>query len=369
MGITSQREGERGRERREMYLLFILLISPPAFGRPSSDQDAGANIENQLNHMLLFSNETGKFFLNSSLTEEVIRVLQEAEQSILKMNAKLKTFETKEIQFNDTYFPKFNKAKSYLRQSRRDLRKLAERTVSDVRDMEIFLGALDETKDSSGVNLALKIFLKRMKDLMIETLETLKNAKRKYNSALETFDNLKQQIEGENRKLNKMLDKDSEEYKAWKEKVVWASKGPVGVVVSIVSEQFCSNILAEILNSWICPVNYATRTVNDVVADAEAAVARSAAELKKISDRMLESGYNFEQAINVTIEVLQNEIEIIGKWTQSAKTVSDNIDEYPVELLSMIKSIRTLFVNGLDNLKKAAEDFLAQPKNILTLEH
>merc|ERR1712241_1091773 len=194
------------RERREMYHLLILLVTP-AFGRPSSDQDAGANIENQLNHMLLFSNETGNFFLNSSLTEEVIRVLQEAEQNILKMNAKLKTFETKEIQFNDTYFPKFNQAKSYLKQSRRDLRKLADRTVTDVRDLKIFLGALDETKDSSGVNPFLEIFLNRMKDLMIETLKTLKNAKRKYNSALDTFDNLKYQIESENLTLKKMLDK------------------------------------------------------------------------------------------------------------------------------------------------------------------
>merc|ERR1711953_41428 len=363
MGITSQREGERGRERREMYLLFILLISPPAFGRPSSDQDAVGNIENHLNDMLLFTNETGKFLLNPSLTEEVIRVLLEAEQSILKMNAKLKTFETKAIQFNDTYFPKFNQAKSYLRQSRRDLRKLAERTITDVRDMKIFLGALDETKDSSNVNLALKIFLKRMKDLMIETLETLKEAKGNYNSALETFDNLKQQVEGENRKLNKMLDKDSEEYRAWKEKVVLASKGQLGVVVSEVSELFCSNKIEEYINNWICfPVNV-------IVADAEAAVARSVAELKKISDKMLESGYNFEQAINVAIAVLQNEIEIIGRWTQSAKTVSDNIEEYSVEVLRLLKPLRTIFVTGLDNLKKAAEDFLAQPKYILTLEN
>jgi len=362
MGSISQR-GRR--ERREMYLLLILLVTP-AFGRPSSDQDAGANIENQLNDMLLFSNETGKFLLNSSLTEEVIRVLLEAEQSILKMNAKLKTFETKAIQFNDTYFPKFNKAKSYLRQSRRDLRKLADRTVTDVRDMKIFLGALDETKDSSGVNPFLKIFLNRMKDLMIETLENLKEAKGNYNSALETFDNLKQQIESENRKLNKMLDKDSEEYKAWKEKVVLASRGQLGEVVSEGSELLCSNIILAILNHWICAGFIAT---NLVVADAGAAVARSAAELKKISDIMLESGYNFEQAINVAVEVLQNEIEIIGKWTQSAKTVSDNIDLYSVEILRMIKPIRTIFVTGLDNLKKAAEDFLAQPKYILTLEN
>jgi len=364
MGSISQR-GRR--ERREMYLLLILLVTP-AFGRPSSDQDAGANIENQLNDMLLFSNETGKFLLNSSLTEEVIRVLLEAEQSILKMNAKLKTFETKAIQFNDTYFPKFNKAKSYLRQSRRDLRKLADRTVTDVRDMKIFLGALDETKDSSGVNPFLKIFLNRMKDLMIETLENLKEAKGNYNSALDTFDNLKYQIESENQTLKKMLDKDSEEYKAWKEKVENAIKKPLekwesistpaclfGLIIPLFGQVVCGPIL--VFNGVHGASTHATR-----LAAAEAAVARSAAELKKISDRMVESGENFEQALNVAIEVLQNEIEIIGKWTQSAKTVSDNIDEYPVELLSMIKSIRTLFVTGLDNLKIAAEDFLAQER-------
>merc|ERR1712062_573589 len=346
---------ERGRERREMYLLLILLVTP-AFGRPSSDQDAGANIENQVNHMLLFTNETGKFLLDSSLTEEVIKVLQEAEQNILKMNAKLKTFETKEIKFNDTYFPKFNKAKSYLRQSRRDLRKLADRTIKDVRDMKIFLGALDETKDSSGVNPFLEIFLNRMKDLMIETLENLKEAKGNYNSALDTFDNLKYQIESENRKLNKMLDKDSEEHKAWEEEAAIAS----ATSLSTGKEIYCVYFPLAILTRH-CSATH----IGDIAARFE----KSAEELKKISDRMVESGDNFEQALNVAIEVFQNEIEIIGKWTQSAKTVNDNIDQYPVELLSMIKSIRTLFVTGLDNLKKAAEDFLAQPKYILTLEN
>jgi len=357
MGSISQR-GRR--ERREMYLLLILLVTP-AFGRPSSDQDAGANIENQLNDMLLFSNETGKFLLNSSLTEEVIRVLLEAEQSILKMNAKLKTFETKAIQFNDTYFPKFNKAKSYLRQSRRDLRKLADRTVTDVRDMKIFLGALDETKDSSGVNPFLKIFLNRMKDLMIETLENLKEAKGNYNSALETFDNLKQQIESENRKLNKMLDKDSEEYKAWNK--------DVGKVIKDGSLATTSTILLAIADIFGC-LGVCSITNNRVIGRILSGhLEETAAELKKISDRMVESGDNFEQAINVTIEVHKIEIEIIGKWTQSAKTVNDNIDLYSVEILRMIKPIRTIFVTGLDNLKKAAEDFLAQPKYILTLEN
>ena len=60
-----------------MYLLLILLISP-AFGRPSSDQpNVGAEIGNYLNNILLFSNETVNILLNSTLTEEVSKMLLE----------------------------------------------------------------------------------------------------------------------------------------------------------------------------------------------------------------------------------------------------------------------------------------------------
>jgi len=163
-----------------------------------------------------------------------------------------------------------------------------------------------------------------------------------------------------------MLDKDSEEYKAWNLEEYNASLqgSSLDAILARMSTVEC--LLVDIfgalgycsaINNGVFASNFATR------------FARSAEDLKKISDRLVESGDNFEQALNVAIEVFQNEIEIIGKWTQSAKTVNDNIDQYPVELLSMVKSIRTIFVTGLDNLKKAAEDFLAQPKYILTLEN
>merc|ERR1712077_141213 len=117
------------------------------------------------------------------------------------MQAELKTLETQEIQFNHTYFKEYNEAKSYLRESRQGLRKLAHRTVTDVRDLKILLGGLDETNDT----VFLKIFINRMKDLMVETLESLKEAKEKYNSALETFDNLNSAIKSQNIQLKKLL--------------------------------------------------------------------------------------------------------------------------------------------------------------------
>merc|ERR1712018_1124369 len=113
------------------------------------------------------------------------------------MEIELKTLESDELKFEDNYFPAYNEAKSYLRETRQDLRKLAHRTVADVRDLKILLEALDETNDT----IFLKISINRMKDLMIETLETLTEAKEKYNKAVETFDNLNSYVALHNRKL------------------------------------------------------------------------------------------------------------------------------------------------------------------------
>merc|ERR1711953_1476057 len=329
MGITSQTE--RG-ERSEMVILLILLVSP-AFGRPNSDRDVGTEIGNQVDDIRHFSNETGKMLRNSSLTEEVIKMLLEAEQTILKMTAELKTLQTEEMKFKDNYFPNFNKAKAYLRRTRQDLRKLADRTVKDVRDMKVMLEAIDETTDSSAANLFLKISMNRMKDLMIETLETLKNAKGKYYSALEVFDNLNTSIKKQNIQMNEFVTNSSS----------WIEQTRAGIYSAV-----------------------GATTVGLIVADVFGCLGLCSA-VGAIASGSTVSSTEVE-ATNVAINLLENEIEIIGKWTQSAKIVSDNIEEYPVETLRLLKPFRTIFITGLDDLKKAAEEFLAQPKNILTLE-
>merc|ERR1711953_1065909 len=353
MGITSQRE------RREMVILLILLVST-AFGRPSSDRDVGTQIGNQVDDIGHFSNETGKMLRNSSLTEEVIKMLLEAEQAILTMTAELKTLETEEMKFKDNYFPNFNKAKAYLGRTRQDLRKLADRTVKDVRDMKVMLEAIDETTDSSAANLYLKISMNRMKDLMIETLEALKKAKGKYNSALEVFDNLNTSIKKQNIQMNEFVTNSS----SWIEH-------PRAGIYSAVGATTVGLIVADVFGCLgLCSAVGAIAS-GSTVSSTEVEVANVLAKIEKlkfISDEMLRSGNNFDKAINVAINLLENEIEIIGKWTQSAKIVSDNIEEYPVETLRLLKPFRTIFITGLDDLKMAAAEFLAQPENILTLE-
>jgi len=352
MGSTLLKR-ERERERREMYLLLILLISP-AFGRPSSDQpNVGAEIGNYLNNILLFSNETVNILFNSTLTEEVSKMLLEAEQSILEMQTELKTLQTEENQFEfEDYFSKFNSAKYNLRQSRQDLRRLADRTVADVSDMKILLEYFDETNEF----ILLKFSIDIMRELMIRTLETLKNNKENYNSALGTFDNFK--ITTGNQKLTKMLDEDSKELIRLSLISTCGDHRRLACLIFDVSALgYCGLVRIDCLMArcWL-----GGGCLDDDFVEKYTEEIR---KLKRISDRMLKSGNNFDQALNLAIDTYENEIDIIGKWTQSAETVSDNIEEYPGEFLRLFKSMRTIYVTGLDELKNAAEEFLAQEKN------
>ena len=330
---------------REMFLLLILLISP-AFGRPSSSQ-LGVEVVNQLEIFTSFNNETGKIFLNSSVIENVVRMLLEAERNILEMNAELKTLEIQEIQIEENYFLAFNKAKSYLRETRQGLRKLADRTVKDVRDLKILLGGLDNTNDP----IFLKIFINRMKDLMIETLESLKEAKEKYNSAVETFDNLNSSIKAQNLQLQYLTElQEAENQKQRNE-----------------TEAFKASFQCKVLPWLTIGVNAAFFDICALFVNLQTTVEIEFIKLKRISDRMFDSGNNFDQAIKAAIGILTEEIELISIWKKSAKVVNKNIDEYPAEYLRQYKSVRNIFISGLDDLKNAADEFLKQPKDIFEL--
>jgi len=327
-----------------MFLLLFLLVVSPAFGRPSSGQsDVGAEVAKQLEIFTNFNNETGKIFRNSSVVENVVKMLREAEKDILAMQAELKRLELEQIQFEENYFEAFNQAKSYLRETRQGLRKLADRTVKDVRDLKTVLGGLDKTNDP----FFLKIFINRMNDLMIETLESLEEAKEIYNSVLETFDNLNSSIKGQNIQLQNL----TETLDAWIKKIKdWAESSihcKIHYVLTLTLMKNCG--------------------VDDSFLESYFEEAINSSTIKKIAERMWESGNNFDQAIKVAIGILTEEIELISIWNKSAKVVSKNIDEYPAEFLKKYKSVRNIFISGLDDLKNAADEFLKQPKDIFEL--
>merc|ERR1711953_758906 len=181
---------ERHEGRKKMIFHLLLLVSP-AFGMPSSALlDAGSQIIGKLDSLPGFAQEGKDILKNSKLTDHIAEALKEAEKHIREMDAELKLMESEELQFEDNYFPAYNEAKSYLRGTRQALRKLADKTVKDVRDLKLLLEDLDKTDDT----FLLKTAIESMKNLMIDTLKTLEEAVEKYNSALDTFEKLNSSI-------------------------------------------------------------------------------------------------------------------------------------------------------------------------------
>jgi len=344
MGITSQTE--RG-ERREMVILLILLVST-AFGRPSSDRDVGTQIGNQLEDILEFNNEQGKLLNNANLFGKVSESLKNAQQNIIDMETELKTLALKfdSLREEKSFFPEFNKAKSSLRQTRQELRELAHRTVKEEKNVRSLLDALDNDATSrSHKPILLKAAIGRMKLLMEETKEKLKAAKNKYEEATLAYTNLISSVKAQHdilgveaRKIYEKFEEDKEYTEKVRYNCKWGSVFTFGL---------CSLI---------------HHFVNEVPLE-EARV--EVENLETMSEKLTERANILNRDINEAIGIMKNEIELIDKWANSAELVRKNIDDFPEETLRQFEPFRVVFKNGLDDLKKAAENFLAQPMHIL----
>merc|ERR1711973_481405 len=318
MGLAIETLGQR-----EMYLHLLFIIST-AFWAPSSARNE---------------------------TEDGI-YLREAEKDFHEINAELRTLGKEGLTAVD-YFPAFIQAKRQLRVTRENVRKLAQRNVNEVRDLKVLVEGLDKSNNT----LQLEVSLDRMKDLMKVTLETSKGAHRNYNSALRTLENLSSSIEQQNKKLEQLVTKNSAEYDAWIQELR-------GGIYGTIAGTTTACIVADALGALgICSA------INAAISGGTAAeiqiYAGKLEQFKKITGRMLEAGGKFDSTINEAISIFTYEIDLINNWTTSAEVVNRNIDKYPKEYLEKYISIRTIFVNGLDDLKKSADDFLAQPIDIL----
>jgi len=326
----------------EMYFLLVLLLSP-TYGMPSSAQHGvGVDIGKELEKVFNFTTETGNLLNNSKLFEKFSDRLKEAENAFLEMEIELKTMEkeVKELQFEDNYFPKYNEAKSYLRKTRSELRNLARRNVAAVGELKLLFADVDKTED----HILLQITILRMSDLMIETLESLEAARKEYKSALLTFENLISSVKVQNGILAKVVSKNEAEFEDWAKYSRDVSDG------CAIGDWFTFG-LCNVFHNWINKVP----------------LERSRQELEKlktITDNMLEKGNILDQAITEAIGILTHEIDLIDIWANSAELVAKNIEEYKVQLLIKYKAVRTVFQNGLDDLKEIAEKFLKQPVNI-----
>ena len=276
----------------------------------------------------------------------------EANEKINNLNVKLKSLEKDNAQFKSEYFDEFNKAKSELRQVRHRLRQLAGRTTTETRDLKILLKALDESDDT----FLLKSAIEKMKNLLVLSKDALIEAKEKYYQAIETFENLNSSIQTQNRILKNLLDTESEEHKYWKSKVRISAYG------GTISSSITGFIIADIAGCMgICSALGNIVVIGTATATIEGIIQSYSAELEKfetLTGDMLVSGQKIDETIKEGIAFLDEEIDVLKRWSNNVDTLSESIDTYPQEYLKKIKAIRTIFINGLNDLQTTACEFL-----------
>merc|ERR1712193_205274 len=208
--------------QRAMYFQLFLLIAP-AFGMPSKAVGDGGEVVNELQSFIDFCRETRDLLDNSQWIQEVFVSLNNTEQNLLDLEVELKTMPYADktgVGLEDNLFPEYNNAKRYLRETGQKLREFAYKTVAEARDLKTLFAAVDESQDSG----LLQIAIDKMTGFMSDTVEIFREANEKYQTAKNTFVNLKDSSTGSKDKVEKMLNTNSDEHQKWMKVVSEAVK-------------------------------------------------------------------------------------------------------------------------------------------------
>jgi len=265
----------------------------------------------------------------------------EAKENIVKLNAELKRLDKQETEFNEEYFPKFNSARSKLKKVRNKLRKLAGKTVYKTRSMKNLLAALENNKKDQKVFLGAA--LKEMKSLMISSKKILDEALDEYYLTIQAFEDLNSAIQVTNHYLSKFKDPESEEYKEVEKNT---QKIETYKIVNLVVDFLgCAGVCSYIFNKEVYGPYMATLD-----------------KFEKLTGNILVKGEEINIKMKEANDFLDSEIELIVDWTNNVEQVSEKIDRYPEEYLRKYEAIRSIFIAGLDDLQKTAQEFLDRGK-------
>merc|ERR1711978_838581 len=368
--MGTDREGER----ETMYLVLFLLIAP-ALGRPSSVQPDDVDKLDDINK---FNRQLGELMKNSRLLGKVSEDLKEAQQNVETMEKELKSLEStiQNLKKEENHFPEFNQALFWVNETRKDLSKLALRTVAEVDDLDKLLDNLNKTQQATkeGEELnelvvktpgipdharilqrldllitnsraqeaqELQRIIKKMKDMMIETKERLEEARYKYQSAHQAFDNLKASVELKKEIVDETVEylerkyqKDKEYTETVRYNCKWAALFTLG--------------LCSLIHHFENEVPLETDRIKlEEIGESTAGFLGRVDTLNRDID---------------AIKVITTEIELINIWAVSADVVSKNIDQYPQEHLEKFAVMRGIFKRGLVTLKHVAVIFIEETK-------
>merc|ERR1712232_316729 len=222
-----------------------------------------------------------------------------------------------EVDDLDKLLDKLNKTQQATKEGE-ELKELVLKT-SGIPDHARILQQLDRLNTNSRAQEAqeLQRIIKKMKDMMIETKERLEEARDKYLSAHQAFDNLKRSVELKKEIVDETVEylerkyqKDKEYTETVRYNCKWAALFTLGLCslihhfeneVPLESDRIKLEEIGESTAGFLGRVDTLNRDIDDA------------------------------------IKVITTEIELINIWAVSADVVSKNIDQYPQEHLKSLQ--------------------------------
>ena len=303
----------------------------------SNTGDTSDKNKNDLDPFLKFNKlSSGVFDAAEAAIRAITELTEEAQKNMDKMNAQLKSLKSADEKFKAEYYTKFMQAKTEIRYVRNQLKKLASKTMAEVRSLKLLLSDVNRNGDA----VLLKISLKKLKDLMTESREILDDSTTKYYKSIRVLDELNSKFQTLKTEVEYTLMHNTAEYDKTSSSI--RKKGYGYSALCLIFPPSCVIVYA---------------SVAGVV---ESDLSRYRGELeffKTISKDMMESSDKINKKVKEAINMFNTEIQMIDAWVNSVNIVSKNIDEFPVEYLCKYASIRTIFMSGLIDLENSASNF------------
>ena len=163
----------------------------------------------------------GKFVSGTNITKKAFKLLKkrfdefdelikEADKNIHVIQEDIAMIAAQNLRFTKDFLTAYHAAKEEVRMIRQDLRKLAGKTVDACNNMKKLIEKWDELG-----NAFIKQTFKFMRQLVEESLETLENAKTRYNKAITSINMASEQLRQFSDKVYNMTDVNTLEHQTW----------------------------------------------------------------------------------------------------------------------------------------------------------
>lgn len=302
-----------------------------------------------------------KFVSGTNITKKAIKLLKkkfdefdalikEADQNIHVVQQDIASLTTQNLKFTKDFLTDYHTAKEEVRIIRQDLRKLARKTVSACNKMKKLIENWDEKE-----NAFIKQQFKFMRLLLEESLETLENAKIRYNKAITSINKATEQLRLFSEKVYNMTDVNSQEYQQWTSDAraaAYTTAAGVSIGLLVADIFGCLGLCSTIGNAatWGATAGTLEAKIKEYTIALEGLI--------RIGDRVKGNINEFNTEMNGAKAILIEEIKLITDWEVAAEEVNNNIDSFSIEDLKAIAVFQEIFVGDLDVLKKTAEDYL-----------